>query len=148
MVRYRLANLLFRVGFRNLSWCLSAATTSLTGADIAPDASIGPGLKLPHPVGVVIGHGSEIGDNCTILQGVTLGERYARDHHDYPNVGDFVTIGAGAKLLGGIKVGSRSIIGANSVVLGDVPPKSTAIGIPARITTQRTREVAEEKLFA
>lgn len=148
VLRYRVANFLYRRGLRNVAWYLSARTTSLTGADIAPDARIGGGLKLPHPNGVVIGHGCDIGKNCTILQGVTLGERYTSDGHKYPKIGNRVVIGAGAKLLGGIEIGSSVKVGANSVVLTDVPHGATIVGVPGRIAYRNPRQSISEELTA
>jgi serine O-acetyltransferase len=124
---------------------MAARTASLTGADIAPNAKIGSGLKLPHPHGVVIGHGCEIGSDCTILQGVTLGERYTSEGHKYPKIGDNVVIGAGAKLLGGIEVGSRAKIGANSVVLRDIPCGATVVGVPGRLACQSSSYLSSEQ---
>lgn len=142
VIRYRIAAALYSRGHRQAAWILSARTFSLTGADLPPDADIGPGLHLPHPVGVVVGHGCEIGSDCTILQGVTLGERYAREGHEYPVIGDNVVIGAGAKVLGRIQIGSNARIGANSVVLTDVPAGCTAVGIPAAIVRRSGGYVA------
>lgn len=144
VIRYRIAAVLYSRGYRQVAWILAARTFSLTGADLPPDAKIGPGLHLPHPVGVVVGHGCEIGSDCTILQGVTLGERYARERHEYPVIGDKVVIGAGAKLLGGIQIGSNARIGANAVVLTDIPAGCTAAGIPAAVVRRSGRHSAVE----
>ncbi|MHB1490850.1 MAG: serine O-acetyltransferase [Cellulomonas sp.] len=90
---------------------------------------------MHHPQGIVIGGGAIIGAGCTLLQNVTLGERFAdgRPPHGYPQVGDGVTIGAGACVLGAVRVGDRARIGANSVVLSDVPAEGVAVGSPARV---------------
>jgi serine O-acetyltransferase len=104
--------------------------------DILPGADIGGGCVIAHGVGIVIGGYSVIGEDCTILQGVTLGEvRF--DSTDYPRVGDRVILGAGAKLLGGITVGDDAVVGAGSVVLEDVPAGGVAVGVPARILQTR-----------
>nr|WP_231860870.1 serine acetyltransferase [Microbacterium laevaniformans] len=89
---------------------------------------------MHHPNGIVLGAGSRLGKNCTILQQVTLGERYANGlgPSTYPTLGDNVTIGAGAKVLGGVMIGDGVQVGANSVVLSDLPPGATAVGAPAR----------------
>lgn len=101
------------------------------GIDILPQAEIGGGCYIPHGVGLVVGGGTRIGEDCTLLQGVTLGE--ARfDSDACPTVGDRVTLGAGAKILGGITIGDDSFIGAGAVVLDDVPTQHVAIGVPAR----------------
>ncbi len=101
-----------------------------------PSARIGPGLLLPHPVGIVVGDDVEIGDNATIYQHVTLGQRGARDQ-SYPVIGHNVVIYAGAVIIGNITIGDGAVIGANAVVTGDVPAGATAVGIPARISTRR-----------
>lgn len=108
---------------------------ALTGADFVPGCDVGPGLLLNHPSGVVLGNGASVGSNCTILQNVTLGERFVdgRGAHDYPTVGDEVTLGAGACVLGAVKIGNGATVGANSVVLADVPDLSLAVGSPARV---------------
>ncbi|WP_082071842.1 serine O-acetyltransferase [Pseudarthrobacter chlorophenolicus] len=132
---YRLQCLLFDRGYRRLAGLARVANNSLTGADILPGSSIGAGLLLPHPNGVVIGHGVRIGSSCTILQGVTIGEKFAdgRAPHDYPQIGNGVVIGAGAILLGNLAVGDGASIAANAVVLSDVPANSVVAGSPARI---------------
>ena len=96
---------------------------------IAPNAEIGENLKLPHPMGVIIGLDAKIGKNCTIYQQVTIGQK----NEMFPTIGDNVTIYAGAKILGNIKIGNNVVIGANAVVIQDVPDNSTAVGVPARI---------------
>lgn len=102
----------------------------VTGADIPLNSQIGGGLLLPHPNGVVIHPDAKIGMNCLIFQQVTIG---TAGTHQSPVIGNHVDIGAGAKLLGNIHVGNHARIGANAVVLSDVPPSTTAVGIPARI---------------
>ena len=105
-----------------------------TGIEIHPGAKIGKGLFIDHGMGVVIGETAEIGDNVTIFHGVTLGgtgkEKNVKRH---PTVGDNVVIGAGAKVLGPIKIGINSKIGANSIVLKDIPPYATVVGIPGKV---------------
>lgn len=105
--------------------------SAVTGADIPLNTwSLGEGLELPHPNGVVIHPGSEIGKNCRIFQQVTLGTGPIAG---LPRIGSDVHIGAGAKIIGGVSVGDRAVIGANSVVLSDVPADMTAAGIPAEL---------------
>ena len=99
------------------------------GVVISPSCYIGNNLLLPHPVGIVIGRDVIIGDNCIIYQNVTLGQK----EDQFPVVGDNVTIFAGAQIIGNLRIGSNAIIGANAVVLKDVPESSTAVGVPARI---------------
>jgi serine O-acetyltransferase len=103
--------------------------SAVSGADIPLNCRIGGGLAIPHPNGVVIHPNSTIGPNCLIFQQVTIG----MSHGGVPQIGGHVDIGAGAKLLGPIRVGDHARIGANAVVMCDVPPGSTAVGIPARI---------------
>lgn len=103
------------------------------GCFVQPTAVIGPGLKLPHPNGIIIGSGVKIGSNCTIYQQVTMGGARIGDWKAdrYPDLGDDVTLFAGAKLIGAITVGDRVTVGANAVVLRDVPTGYTAAGVPA-----------------
>lgn len=106
-----------------------------TGCDLSTDAEIGPGLNIPHPSGVVIGNKVRIGCRAYILQGVTLGGRAGacdKDGRTQPWLGDDVLVGAGAKLLGPVHIGDNVDIGANAVVVHDIPSNSTAVGIPAR----------------
>lgn len=105
----------------------------LTGADIHPGATIGRGLFIDHAVGVVIGETTVIGDNVSIFQGVTLGGVSTSKGKRHPTIGDNVTIGAGAKVLGNITIGNNVKIGAGSVVIKDVPPNSTVVGVPGRV---------------
>jgi serine O-acetyltransferase len=104
--------------------------TVITGSDIDPSASLGERLSLPHPNGVVIHRDAVIGDDCMIMQQVTIGQ--VADGRA-PVLGNGVYVGAGAKILGGVKIGDRARIGANSVVLCDVPAGKTAVGIPAKV---------------
>jgi len=103
----------------------------VTGADIPLNSQIGGGLLLPHPNGIVIHHGARIGPNCLIFQQVTIGTRTGEIM--LPVIGGRVDIGAGAKILGNVRIGDHASIGANAVVLKDVPAGKTAIGIPAVI---------------
>ncbi|WP_365361943.1 hypothetical protein [uncultured Microbacterium sp.] len=114
---------------------LRSLALALTGADFVPGCSAGAGLVIQHPSGIVFGGGAIVGEDCTVLQQVTLGERYAdgRGPHNYPTIGDRCTIGAGAKILGGVAIGSDVGVGANSVVLDDIPSGNVVVGSPARI---------------
>lgn len=131
-VQLRLA----RTPLRKLCRLVSLLNLRLTGAEFVPGCVVGPGLVLPHPQGIVIGLGARIGNNCTVLQHVTMGERYSqgsRSDHSYPTVGDDVLLAAGAVLLGAITVGSGAIVAANAVVLENVPTGALAVGVPARV---------------
>lgn len=130
---YRAAHALHNAGFKFSARLLSQAARSLTGIEIHPGAKIGKGLFIDHGAAVVIGETAEIGDNCTIYQGATLGGTGKETGKRHPTLGNNVMVGAGAKILGGFTVGSNSKIAANAVVLADVPENSTAVGIPARI---------------
>lgn len=107
----------------------------INGIEISNRAKIGSGLLIPHPQGIVIGGGVVIGKNATIQQGTTIGANIDKiiNGKRYPNIGDNVLIGAGAKVLGPISIGDNSIIGANAVVTKDIPKNSIAVGIPARV---------------
>ena len=107
----------------------------VTGADVSWKAKIGPGLVLRHPSGVVIGPESVLGRDCVLQQGVTIGGRGGRSPSGEPDIGDRVAVGAGGRLLGQIAVGDDVVVGANSVVLVDLPHRSVAVGVPARIVS-------------
>jgi serine O-acetyltransferase len=115
--------------FPPLAAVLKYINSVLTGADIAQAAAIGPGLRLFHPVGVVIGPDCRIGARCTIMQGATLGAGAGGS----PTLGEDVFVGAGARIYGRLTVGHRCMIGANAVVLGGIPCDSFAAGIPAEV---------------
>ena len=108
-----------------------------TGIEIHPGAKIGKGLFIDHGMGVVIGETAEIGDNCLIYQGVTLGGTGKDKGKRHPTLGDNVMVGAGAKVLGPFKIGNNVKIAANAVVLEEIPDNCTAAGVPARIVKNR-----------
>jgi len=114
----------------------------VTGIDIHPGATIGPGFFIDHGTGVVIGGTAIVGTNVTIYQGVTLGGTSLQRKKRHPTIGDNVTVGSGAAVLGDITIGENVKIGANSVVVKDVPPNSTVVGIPGRVVLQDGRPVA------
>jgi serine O-acetyltransferase len=130
LLAYRLANRLYRSGVPILPYVISYLSRAITGIEIHPGAKIGPGFFIDHGSGVVIGETAEIGENVTLYQGVTLGGTGFQSGKRHPTVGDNVTIGSGAKLLGPIEVGHGAKIGANTVVVEDVPPRSTVVGNP------------------
>jgi serine O-acetyltransferase len=130
VLAYRLAHRLHQAGVPLLPRLIATIARSVTGIEIHPAAEIGPRLFVDHGMGVVIGETSNVGADVTIYQGVTLGGTGFATGKRHPTVEDNVTIGSGAKLLGPIVVGHGSKIGANTVVIHDVPPNSTVVGIP------------------
>jgi serine O-acetyltransferase len=130
LLLHRVCHALFAARVPLLPRWLAYATTAVTGVEIHPAARIGRGLFIDHGVGVVIGETAEVGDDVTIYQGVTLGGTGFARGKRHPTVGNEVMIGAGSALLGPIVIGERSKIGANSVVIHDVPPGSTVVGNP------------------
>jgi len=111
-----------------------------TGIEIHPGAGVGKGFFIDHGMGVVIGETAEIGDNVTLYQGVTLGGTSHSRGKRHPTIGDDVVIGAGAKVLGPFTVGKGSMIGAGSVVIREVPPQSTVVGVPGRVASDSGRK--------
>ena len=130
---YRRAHWFYERGNFFLARWISQRALKKTGIEIHPGAKIGKGLFIDHGSGVVIGETSEIGDNCTIYQGVTLGGTGKDTGKRHPTLGNNVMIGAGARVLGPFKVGDNSKIAAGAVVLEEVPPNCTAVGVPAKI---------------
>ncbi|MGH7807473.1 MAG: serine O-acetyltransferase EpsC [Thermodesulfobacteriota bacterium] len=130
---HRIANWLWNNQLNLMARGLSHISRFLTGIEIHPGAKIGKCFFIDHGMGVVIGETSDIGDNVTLYHGVTLGGTSFTRGKRHPTIEDNVTIGAGAKILGPLTVGSNSKIGANSVVIVDVPPNSTVVGIPGKI---------------
>ena len=130
LLAHRLAHALHHAGVPFLPRVIAGLARAITGIEIHPAAKIGPGFFIDHGMGVVIGETAEIGDDVTLYQGVTLGGTGFATGKRHPTVQDNVTIGSGAKLLGPITVGHGSKIGANSVVIHDVPANSTVVGNP------------------
>lgn len=130
---YRIGHFFYRHHCFFLARLFSQLGRLLTGIEIHPGATIGRGLFIDHGMGVVIGETTEIGDDCTIYQGVTLGGTGKDKGKRHPTLGNNVMVGAGARVLGPFKVGDNSRIAAGAVVLEEVPPNSTAVGVPARI---------------
>mgnify|MGYP003341656133 FL=1 len=133
MLSHRLAHALWHGGLKWLARFVSHCGRWATGIEIHPGATIGRRFFIDHGMGVVIGETAEIGDDCTLYHGVTLGGTSWNRGKRHPTLGDGVVIGAGAKVLGPITVGAHAKIGSNAVVVKDVPPGATAIGIPARV---------------
>ncbi|MGI5900396.1 MAG: serine O-acetyltransferase EpsC [Christensenellales bacterium] len=134
---YRIASRLWRWRLRFLARLISQIVRFFTGIEIHPGATIGKNLFIDHGMGVVIGETTQIGDNVTIYQGVTLGGTGKDSGKRHPTIGNCVVIGAGAKVLGPFNVGNHAKIGAGSVVLKEVPPYSTVVGIPGRIVERK-----------
>jgi serine O-acetyltransferase len=137
ILAHRVAHLLRALALPVLPRFIQAFARLATGVDIHPGARIGRGLFIDHGMGTVVGETAELGDGVTLLHQVTLGARGGSRPTErgkrHPTLGDRVTVGAGAKILGPIRVGDDAIIGANAVVLSEVPSGATAVGIPARI---------------
>lgn len=133
LLTHRLAHALWYADFKWLARFVSHMGRWLTGIEIHPGATIGRRFFIDHGMGVVIGETAEIGDDCTLYHGVTLGGTSWNKGKRHPTLGKGVVIGAGAKVLGPITVGANAKIGSNAVVVKDVPPGATAIGIPARV---------------
>lgn len=133
VISHRIANFCYKRKMFFLARLISQLSRHFTGIEIHPGAKIGKGLFIDHGMGVVIGETAEIGDNVVMYHGVTLGGTGKNKGKRHPTVGNNVTIGSGAKILGPITLGDNSKIGANAVVLKDIPANCTAVGIPAKI---------------
>lgn len=133
---HRISHWLWRRGSKVAARVIAEVTRILTGVDIHPGAVLGGGLFIDHATGVVIGETAEVGDDVTLFHGVTLGGTGVDTGKRHPTVGDRVTIGAGAKVLGPIKIGDDSRIGANSVVVKEVPSSAVVVGVPGQIISR------------
>jgi serine O-acetyltransferase len=129
---HRVSHWLWGRGAKVAARTLGEITRILTGVDIHPGAILGTGVFIDHATGVVIGETAEVGDDVTIFHGVTLGGTGAQTGKRHPTIGDRVIIGAGAKILGAIKIGDDSRIGANSVVVKEVPNSAVVVGVPGQ----------------
>ncbi|MBK6973534.1 MAG: serine O-acetyltransferase [Candidatus Methylophosphatis roskildensis] len=145
LVLHRLAHACWRGGFKWLGRFLSHFARWLTGIEIHPGATIGRRFFIDHGMGVVIGETADIGDDCTLYHGVTLGGTSWNKGKRHPTLKRGVVIGAGAKVLGPVTVAEGAKVGSNAVVVRDVPPRATAVGIPARIIESELDQVREEK---
>lgn len=133
IIWHRLAHRLYKARLFFLARLISQISRFFTGIEIHPGAKIGRGVFIDHGSGVVIGETAEIGDGCTIYQGVTLGGTGKDKGKRHPTLGKNVLVGAGARILGPFNVGDNAKIAANAVVLSEVPANSTAVGVPARV---------------
>ena len=136
IIWHRLNHLLWNAGLKWLARFLSTIARLLTGIEIHPGARIGRRFFIDHGMGVVIGETAEIGDDCTLYHGVTLGGTTWQKGKRHPTLGNNVVVGAGAKVLGPISVGDGARVGSNAVVVRDVPPEATVVGIPGHIVRQ------------
>ncbi|MCK6066924.1 MULTISPECIES: serine O-acetyltransferase EpsC [Microbacterium] len=145
---HRVSHRLWRRGFRFPARLLSQLTRWLTGVEIHPGAVIGRRLFIDHGMGVVIGETAEVGDDVLIYHGVTLGGRQREGGKRHPTLGDGVAVGAGAKILGPITIGDRTVVGANAVVTKDAPADSVLVGVPAKPRARRAGEDTRAVLAA
>lgn len=143
IIHYRISHFFYERKFFFLARLISQLSRFFTGIEIHPGAKIGKGLFIDHGMGVVIGETAEVGDNVTLYHGVTLGGTGKDKGKRHPTVGNNVTIGSGAKILGPIIIGDDAKVGANAVVLKDVPSDATAVGIPAKIIYKKYPPVIE-----
>ncbi len=139
----RLAHWFWMRRFLFVGRFISHVNRFLTGIEIHPAARLGPGLFIDHGMGVVIGETTEVGENVTIYQGVTLGGTSLERKKRHPTIGDNVVIGAGAKILGPFTVGDNSKIGSSSVVVNEVPPNSVVVGVPGRVIYRDGKKVSQ-----
>jgi serine O-acetyltransferase len=139
---HRLGHRLWRRGWSGAARFVSHLGRFVTGIEIHPAARLGRGLFIDHGMGIVIGETAEIGDNVSLLQGVTLGGTSTRREKRHPTLRDNVTVGAGAKIIGAITIGENSRVGAGSVVVRDVPPNAVVVGVPGRVTSKDGQRVA------
>lgn len=133
---HRINHWLWQRGARLVARITAEITRILTGVEIHPGAVLGPGLFIDHATGVVIGETAEVGEDVTLYHGVTLGGSGRDTGKRHPTIGDRVTIGAGAKILGAIKIGDDSRIGANAVVVKEVPSSSVVVGVPGQVISR------------
>ena len=144
LVAYRVAHKLYLSKHYFPARLISQVARGITGIEIHPGATIGKGLFIDHGMGVVIGETTEIGDNCTLYQGVTLGGTGKETGKRHPTLGNNIMVGAGAKILGPVEIGDNAKIAAGAVVLQEIPENSTAVGIPAKVVRQSGKKVAND----
>ena len=145
IIHYRIANWLWRKGFKWLARLLSTFSRWMTGIEIHPGATIGRRFFSDHGMGVVIGETAEVGDDCTLYHGVTLGGTTWNKGKRHPTLKNGVVVGAGAKVLGPIVVGENARVGSNAVVTREVPAGATIVGIPGRIVKKANSAVEERR---
>ena len=148
LLLHRMAHTLWNIKLKWLARFMSTITRWLTGIEIHPGAQIGNRFFIDHGMGVVIGETAIIGDDCTIYHGVTLGGTSWKQGKRHPTLEDKVVIGAGAKILGPLTIGSGAKIGSNAVVVKDIPKNATAVGIPARIVDDKAQKTSSFSPYA
>lgn len=141
---HRISHTLYKRGWVVLPRMISNIARFFTGIEIHPGATIGEGLFIDHGTGIVIGETAELGQNVTLYQGVTLGGTGKEKGKRHPTLGDNVVVASGAKVLGSFKVGDNAKIGAGSVVLKEVPPNSTVVGIPGKIVWHDGKKINDK----
>jgi serine O-acetyltransferase len=141
IVLHRINSVLHKAKIPLLPRILSQIGKFITGIEIHPGAQIGKGLFIDHGMGVVIGETTILGTNVTLFQGVTLGGTGKEKGKRHPTLGNNVVVGTGAKILGNIKIGDNVNVGANAVVIRDVPPNSTVVGVPGRVAKKEGRKI-------
>lgn len=146
MLHYRIAHRLYEKGHFFWARWVSQRAARKTGIEIHPGAKIGKGLFIDHGNGVIIGETTVIGDNVTLYQGVTLGGTGKEHGKRHPTIGNNVMISAGAKVLGSFTIGDNSKIGAGSVVLSEVPPNSTVVGVPGRVVKRGNMTLPQDTM--
>ena len=144
---HRVSHWLWGRGAKVAARTLGEVTRILTGVDIHPGATLGTGLFIDHATGVVIGETAEVGDDVTIYHGVTLGGTGADTGKRHPTIGDRVIIGAGAKVLGAIKIGDDSRIGANAVVVKEVPSSAVVVGVPGQTISHHGSSGSDDSMM-
>lgn len=144
LVLYRIAHFVLKIKIPIVPRFISQCAKFITGIEIHPGARIGQGVFIDHGMGVIIGETSIVGDNVTFFQGVTLGGTGKKQGKRHPTIGNNVVIGAGAKVLGDISIGDNSYVGANAVVIKNIPPNSTVVGVPGRLAKQDGKKIEEQ----
>ena len=146
MLHYRIAHKLYKSGHYFLARWISQRAVRKTGIEIHPGAEIGQNFFRDHGNGVIIGETAVVGNNVTLYQGVTLGGTGKEHGKRHPTIGDNVMISAGAKIIGSFKVGENSKVGAGSVVIEEVPPNCTVVGVPGRVVRHNNQKLVREDL--
>ena len=144
LVKYRYAHYFWRKGMKQLAFFIAYRAKVKTGIDIHPAAEIGKGIFIDHGVGLVVGETAAIGDDCVLYQGVTLGGTGKDTGKRHPTLENGVMVSAGASILGPVTIGEHSKIGAGSVVLKNIPPHSTVVGVPGRVVKQNGKKIEDE----